>query len=132
MGADGPRARQLLHPAQHQMVLGGQLGLPAVLDDHGLVRLDDDGGTLDLISGDELVARINQRAVPLAAGEEAGATRRRGQLGALGLARPLFERGAAADGFDRHGLDHQRFLAVDEAELGLVGLLEGSFHFLQA
>ena len=32
---------------EHEVVLGGQLGLPAGLDHDGLVRLDDDGGAFD-------------------------------------------------------------------------------------
>ena len=39
------------------MVLGGDLGAPAVLDHDGLVRLDDDGGAVDVVAGRELVAQ---------------------------------------------------------------------------
>ena len=128
VGADGARPLKLLHPPQHQMVLRREFGLPAVLDDDGLMRLDDDGWTLDLASGNKLVTRIDQGTVPFAAGEEARAPRRRGQLGALGLARRFFERRAAADRLDRDCLDDEGFFAVDEAELRFVGLFKGRFH----
>ena len=51
MGADGAAASELLHAPQHQMIFGGELGLPAMLDDDGLVRLDDDGWAFDLVAG---------------------------------------------------------------------------------
>ena len=81
MGADGARASELLHPAQHQMVLGGQRGLPAVLDHNRLMRLDNDGGSVDLVTRQKRVARINQGTMPFAVGEELRALRRRRQLG---------------------------------------------------
>jgi hypothetical protein len=46
LGADGLAARERLDAAQHEMILGGDLGLPAGLDDDGLVRLDDQRRTL--------------------------------------------------------------------------------------
>jgi hypothetical protein len=120
-----------LHPPQHQVILGGQLSLPAVLDDDGLMRLDNDGGALHLVTRRKRVARIDLRALPLAVGEKPRAARRRRQLGPRGLAGFFPKRGAAADRFDRHRLDHQRLGAIDEAELRFVRALEGDFHALQ-
>ena len=49
------RARgELFDPAQHEMIFGRQFGAPTMLDDHGLVRLDDDGRAIDLVAGREL------------------------------------------------------------------------------
>ena len=47
MGADGVRALELFGAREHEMVFGGEFGLPARLDHDGLVRLDDDGGAFD-------------------------------------------------------------------------------------
>ena len=44
VGADGVAARQRHRARQQEMVLCRDLGLPAVLDHDGLVRLDDDRG----------------------------------------------------------------------------------------
>ncbi len=107
LGADRQCALELLHPAQHQVILRRQFGLPAMLDDDGLMRLDDDRGTFDLVAGRKRIAGIDHRAVPFAAGEEARPSRRRRQLATRGLVRPLVEFRAAADRFDRHGLDHE-------------------------
>src|SRR5271163_4116619 len=102
-----------------------------MLDDDSLVRFDDDGGAIDLVSRRKLVARIDQRSVPFAAGEEARAPCRLRQFRALGLACRFAKRRAPADRFDRDGLDHQVLFAVDEAELRLVRTLERGFHSLQ-
>jgi hypothetical protein len=45
-----------------------------------------------------------------------------------GLVLAFAEFGAAANRFHRDRLDHQLFVAVDEAEPRLVGFLEGRFH----
>ena len=50
MGADGAGAGELLHALEHEMVLRRQFGLPAGLDDDGLMRLDDDGRALHLVA----------------------------------------------------------------------------------
>ena len=54
VGADRALPLERHHALQHQMVLGGDLGAPAVLHHDGLVRLDDDGGAADLVAGREL------------------------------------------------------------------------------
>src|SRR5271169_4576168 len=95
------------------------------------MRLDDDGRPFDFMLRYKLVARINQRALPFAAREEARAACRRGQLRPRGLARLFPESRAAADRFDRDRLDHERFAAINKAELRLVRALEGALHFLQ-
>ncbi len=50
LGADGQSALELLHPAQHQMIFRREFGLPALLDDDGLMRLDDDSRSFDLMA----------------------------------------------------------------------------------
>ncbi len=119
-------------PPQHQMILRGELGPPAVLDDDRLVRLDDDGGAGHLVAGRERVARVDERA-------RAICRRRRSACGApargsgarVVLCTRSRKRGAAADRLDRDRLDDQRLAAIDEAEARLVRALEGGFHFLQ-
>ena len=58
VGADGAGALEFLHAPQHEMILGGELGLPAVLDDHRLMRLDDDGRPLHLVFPGASVSRV--------------------------------------------------------------------------
>ena len=128
MGADGMHALEWLDAREHQMVLARQLRLPAGLYDDGLVRLDDDGGAFHFMTRLELVAGKDRGLVPFAAGEELRPPRRFRQGGAGRPAGLLAELGAAADGFHRHGFDHQLFGAVDEAELRLVRVLEGALH----
>ena len=81
-GADRTRPVELFDPPQHEVIFRRQLGLPAIFDHHGLMRLDDDGRALDFMSWRQGLARIDERAVPFAAGEEARAARRRRKLGA--------------------------------------------------
>ena len=127
-GADRPRPRQFFDPPQHQVILGGQLGLPTMLDHHGLMRLDDDRRAFHLVSRRQRFAQIDERAPPFTAGEEALAARRRRQLRAFYLVRGFFEARAAAHGFDGRRLEHQRFFAVDKAEARFVRPLEGGFY----
>ena len=47
-------ARERHDAVEHEVVLGRDLGLPAVLDHDGLVRLDDDGGAGDRVPGRKL------------------------------------------------------------------------------
>ena len=131
MGADGAHALKFRDPPQHQVIFGRQLGLPALFDNDRLVRLDDDGRSSHLLSRDERLARIDGGAVPFSAGEEPRAARRRRTLCPRQFSRLLLEDGAAAHGFDRHRLDDQQFLSVDESELRLMRALEAGFHFLQ-
>jgi hypothetical protein len=62
------------------MVLGGDLGAPAVFEHDGLVRLDDDGGALDLVARRKLLAGVDRGLVPLAVGEELRALTGRGSF----------------------------------------------------
>ena len=128
LGADRGRALELHDAREHEMVLRRDRGLPAGLDHDGLVRLDDDRRTFDLVAGLELVARVDGGVVPLAAEKNFVRRAGEGSLRARGLALLLPELRAAADRFDRHRLDHEVLLAVDEAELRLVRLLEGGLH----
>ena len=50
MGADSAGAGELPHSPQHQVIAGGELGLPAGFDDDGLVRLDDDRRAFDFVA----------------------------------------------------------------------------------
>ncbi len=131
MGADGAHALKFRDPPQHQVIFRRQLGLPALFDNDRLVRLDDDGRSSHLLSRDERLARVDGGAVPFSAGEEPRAARRRRTLCPRQLSRLFLEDGAAAHGLDRHRLDDQRFLSVDESELRLMRALEAGFHFLQ-
>ena len=71
LGADRAwRACSCDDARQHEMVLRGDLGAPAGLDDDGLVRLDDDGRAGDLVAGRKLVAGVDRGVVPVAVGEE--------------------------------------------------------------
>src|SRR3569832_2798067 len=131
MRADGEAALELLRAREHEVGLGGELGLPAWRDDDGLVRLDDDRGALHAGAGLELVARIDAGLVLFTLREEACLASRGGELRRR-LALPLLGKlGAAADRLDRHGLDHHLLAAVDEAETRLVRLLEGVLHRLE-
>ena len=57
--ADGAALRQRHDAGQHEVVERGERGLPAILDDDGLVRLDDERWTGDDVTGHELVAQVN-------------------------------------------------------------------------
>jgi hypothetical protein len=83
------------------------------------------------VSGRQRFARVDERALPFAVGEEPRAPRRRRQLSTRDFPRLFPERRAAADRLDRYRLDHQLFFAVDEAEPRLVSALEGGLHRLQ-
>ena len=131
MGADGAGAGEFLHPLEQQMVTRGQLGLPTVFDDYSLVRLNDDGRPFDFVAGAERGAQINVGALPLAAGKEARALRRRRQFAPLCLADFLLEPGAAADRLNRDRLDHQILVAVDKTELRFVGAFKSGLHFCE-
>ena len=73
------------------MVLRRDRGLPAGLDHDGLVRLDDDGGALDLVAGRELVARVDGRRRAIAPPEKnlRARARARASFAARRLARLL-------------------------------------------
>ena len=127
-GADGAHALQLHDPRQHQMIFRGDGRLPAGLDHDGLVRLDHDRRPLHLVAGGQLVAGVDGRVVPFAVGEEFCPAGRRGELRPRRPVLLLLELRPAADRFDRDRLDDEVLLAIDEAELRLVGLLERGFH----
>ena len=131
-GADRVPALERRDAPEHEMILLGDLRAPAVLDHDRLVRLDDDRGALHRVPGRELVARVHGRVAPLAAGIEAAAMGGRGER-AVGF-RPnrLGEGAAAADRLDRHRLDHQLLVLVDEAETRFVCRFECGFHFGEA
>jgi hypothetical protein len=86
------RACERFHARQHDVVLCGDLRLPARFNDDGLVRLDDQRGTLDL------VARASGRfageeacVMPGAIGEDLAGLGRRGASlvqGGIGSAMP--------------------------------------------
>ena len=130
-GADGAGTGELLDPPQHQMILGGKLGPPARLDDDRLVRLDDDGGAVHLLSGREGATHVDERPPPFAAGEEPRAARRRRQRCPRGLVHAFAEACAAADGLDGDRLDDQFLAAVDEAEASSMRALEGGLHIAE-
>jgi hypothetical protein len=110
------------------VVLVGQRHPPAVLDDDGLVLLDDEGGAHDPVARRELVARVDRGVVPLPVREEPGVSSGAGD-GRVGLGQAAFGAGgAAADGLDRDRLDDELLRAVDEPEARLVGRLEGVTH----
>ena len=63
LGADGAALGTRLDAAQHDVVLPGQLGLPAGFDDRGLVGLGDDGRASDLVAARQRLAhRAARRA----------------------------------------------------------------------
>jgi hypothetical protein len=49
------------------VVLVGDRGTPTGLDDDGLMRLDDDCGSIDVMAGRNLIAHKYVRIVPAAA-----------------------------------------------------------------
>ncbi len=101
---------------EQEVVLDGDLGLPAVLDHDGLMRLDDDRGPRHFVAGGKLLADVDCRLVPFAAGIETGVSGRVGERGAGGRQYRLGEFCTAADRLDRNRLDHQFLGLVDESE----------------
>ena len=128
VGADRVAARQRHGALQHQVVLGGDLGAPAVLDHDGLMRLDDDRRAHHRVAGRKLRAGEDRGVVPGAAGIEAGGADRRGQGGGGDVEHRLGKFRAAADRFDRHRFDHELLGLVDEAEARFVRLFERRLH----
>ena len=94
---------------QQQVVLGGDLGAPAVLDHDGLVRLDDDRGAHDALAGRELLARDRRR--PRASRRRRRSCVRVGGRGAVACRHWLGDLRAAADRLDRHRLDDKCFVS---------------------
>src|SRR4051812_6417820 len=76
----------------------------------------------------KLGAGVDRGVVPFAIREELRALNRGGDFRPRDLVLAFGEFGAAADRFDRDGLDDQLLGPVDEAEPRLVGFLEGRFH----
>src|SRR5262245_16516629 len=106
------------------MIFCSQFGLPARLDYDSLVGLDDDSCAFNARSGLELVAGVYVRLVPLS-GREILCTQRRLRQSPTRAAHCLFSKFcAAADRFNRYGLDDQLFRSVDETESCPVGLFE--------
>ncbi len=128
LGADRALPLERHHALEHEVIFRGDLGAPTVLDHDGLVRLDHDGGTGDLVAGRELIAGEHRGVVPAAAGIEARRARGGGQGSGCRRQHRLGEFRAAADRLDRDCLDHQLLGRVDEAETGFVRGLEGGFH----
>ena len=62
VGADRAAGARAARRAQHQVVLRADLGLPAVLDHDGLVRLDDDGGTRHRAARIEVLGSVGETA----------------------------------------------------------------------
>ena len=127
VGADRGALRQRDDAAEHDVVARGDLGLPAGLDDDGLVRLDDqrrrrrplarlqvlrgdDRGVVPGAVGIERVRRVRLRASPRQRHLAARRCRRR--------RRPPPPR----------GFDDDRLAVEDEAELLAVRRLEGGDH----
>ena len=131
MRADGVAAHQRHGALQHQMILGGDLGAPAVFDHHGLVRLHHDRRTHDLVAGRKLRAGKDRRVMPGAAGIETGGANGRGQGRGRDVEHRLGKFRAAADRLDRHGFDDELFGLVDEAEARLVRRFERGFHLFE-
>ena len=128
VGADRALALEADGALEHQVVLGGDAGAPAVLDHDGLMRLDDDGRPGHGVAGRKLGARIDRGVVPLAARIESRAARRGRKRVAGDRQHRLGELRAAADGLDRHRFHHQVLGLVDESEPRFVGRLEGGLH----
>ena len=127
--ADGVLARERNDAREHEMVLRGELRLPAVLDDDGLMRLDDDRGAVDAMPGlraaracrpRRRARRRSRRIRALRPGEGSSLFRERQDR--LGKFR------AAADRFDRHRFDDQLLGGVDESELRFMRGFERLLH----
>src|SRR5262249_24325033 len=81
-GADGAFPLERDDAIEHQVVLGGDFGAPAVLDHDGLVRLDDDGGAAYGAAGRKLLAGEYCGLVPFPARIKSRAARGGGERGA--------------------------------------------------
>ena len=127
-GADRALPFERHDALEQKVVLGGDFGLPAVLDDNRLVRLDDDGGTAHRLAGRKLLPRKHRGLLPLAARIKSSPACGRGKGSACRREHRLGELGAAADCLDRDRLDHQLLALVDEAKPRLVRGLEGGLH----
>jgi hypothetical protein len=69
-GADRALPLERDSALEDEVVLRRDRGLPAFLQDDGLVRLDDDGGAIDPVARGDLRAQEDCRRAPCAAGIE--------------------------------------------------------------
>src|SRR5690606_33297890 len=117
IGADRAGPCLCLLALQQDMPVRRDCGMPAGLDDDGLVFLDDERRALDAVAGPKVPTQVHLRLAPASAHEDARA------LGRFGLARLgdrlpfLLCRLAPVRALEGDGLDNQRLVLVDEAEL---------------
>ena len=83
------------------------------------------------VAGRELGPGVDRGIVPGTARIEAGGADRRGEGGGGQVHHRFGKFRAAANRLDRHRLDDQLLVLVDEAEPRLVRFLERRFHFLE-
>ena len=125
LGAERGLALLLLDAAQQDVVPGGDLGLPARLDDDGLVALDEQRRAVDAVAAGEVLAAVDggiaARRRCRRRGGSRRASRRRRDERPVGL---VAAGDAAVGGLDLDRLDDHRLVVVDEAELRLVRRLE--------
>ena len=105
----------LVGAGEKNVVLGGHRGLPARLDHHGLMWLDDECRTGDALTRAEVIPQEHRRVAPDAAGEEP--CRGVGNRRALNGFEVRFGGMAPAPkGLDLDGLDLDRLVGAGEAE----------------
>ncbi len=134
LGAHGLGFGAGLDAVELDVVVLGDLRLPAVLDDDGGMGLHQHRGAGETVAGAHLLPLHVASVMPLAFRVEFR-LQRRGEGGFLprfGRVAGFGEVGGAADGFVGDRLDHQRLVARIEAETGAVGLGEGGAHVFLA
>ena len=112
-------------PLEDEMVALGEGRRPARLDHRRRIFLGNDGRTRKPIARLQVFARVDRRRMPVAAGEHTVCFRARQVAAARKKHRRRFldcRRGA--DGFHRHGLDHQRPCRHQEPVVSLIALFE--------
>ena len=119
--ADRVALGQCLHAAQHEVVVGRDLGAPAGLHDGGRIRFRDDGRAVDDVARRDVLAPVHARVAPGAVRVHPHRLERgRRRVARRRVQRLLGRRVRAAQRLDRHGFHDELLARHEEREAAAV------------